>query len=111
MIIFNYTKIIYTKTVFILTFLKIMNKNGINKFIFKEINTMIDGYNLFLQNLESKYPEVYFKLCSLPQASIYGIINGFQSSNVNFNDEDKVVTYFKNIPSLREYTEIEFKIK
>jgi hypothetical protein len=72
---------------------------------------MLDGYTLFLNKLEKLYPDLFFKMCGLSNPSQMGFINGFQNERIDLDDEERVRKYFGNAPILKEFTEIEFKIK
>jgi hypothetical protein len=50
-------------------------------------------------------------MCGLSNPSQMGFINGFQNERIDLDDEERVRKYFGNAPILKEFTEIEFKIK
>lgn len=72
---------------------------------------MVDGYTLFLNKLERLYPDLFFKMSGLSKHSQMGFINGFTTERIDLDDEEKVRAYFSKAPALREYVEIEFKLK
>jgi len=69
---------------------------------------MVDYYALMLNKLKSEYPDLYFKIADLPEATKIGILNSIQTSNIDFNNEEAIRNIFNNFPTLKKYMEVEF---